>query len=412
MKKSNETNGSQAGLWLILLVTIAVQALATFTTLSLAAIAPDVASGLSVSPELVGFQVSLIYFGGAVMSTVAGFQLRRWGPVRVSQASLMFCAVGAGLAVIPSLAAVAAGSIVIGFGYGMTNPAASELLLRIMPAGRRNLIFSIKQTGVPIGGVLAGLTAPPISQSFGWQWAPAVAAISCFMLALLIQPLRTAWDADRDPTARFKERPFDALSIVWRSPPLRWLSVSGFFYAAVQLSLATFVVTLLVTDAGFGLIEAGAVLALVQAAGVVGRVAWGWIADRLGHGLVVLLIIGGACVTGALLVMAISETWSTFAILILFTLFGINALGWTGVFQVEAARYAPQGKLGTVIGGVTAPTYGGVIVGPAVFSLAFVAIGSYTTTFALVALFAVLGMLSVALASRAAARNPSVSAQF
>ncbi|MCZ6845564.1 MAG: MFS transporter, partial [Alphaproteobacteria bacterium] len=346
------------------------------------------------------------------MSTVAGFQLRRWGPVRVSQASLMFCAAGAGLAVIPSLAAVAAGSIVIGFGYGMTNPAASELLLRIMPAGRRNLIFSIKQTGVPIGGVLAGLTAPPISQSFGWQWAPAVAAISCFMLALLIQPLRTAWDADRDPTARFKERPFDALSIVWRSPPLRWLSVSGFFYAAVQLSLATFVVTLLVTDAGFGLIEAGAVLALVQAAGVVGRVAWGWIADRLGHGLVVLLIIGGACVTGALLVMAISETWSTFAILILFTLFGINALGWTGVFQVEAARYAPQGKLGTVIGGVTAPTYGGVIVGPAVFSLAFVAIGSYTTTFALVALFAVLGMLSVALASRAAARNPSVSAQF
>ncbi|MCZ6592499.1 MAG: MFS transporter [Alphaproteobacteria bacterium] len=412
MKKSNETKGSQAGLWLILLVTIAVQALATFTTLSLAAIAPDVASGLSVSPELVGFQVSLIYFGGAVMSTVAGFQLRRWGPVRVSQASLMFCAAGAGLAVIPSLAAVAAGSIVIGFGYGMTNPAASELLLRIMPAGRRNLIFSIKQTGVPIGGVLAGLTAPPISQSFGWQWAPAVAAISCFMLALLIQPLRTAWDADRDPTARFKERPFDALSIVWRSPPLRWLSVSGFFYAAVQLSLATFVVTLLVTDAGFGLIEAGAVLALVQAAGVVGRVAWGWIADRLGHGLVVLLIIGGACVTGALLVMAISETWSTFAILILFTLFGINALGWTGVFQVEAARYAPQGKLGTVIGGVTAPTYGGVIVGPAVFSLAFVAIGSYTTTFALVALFAVLGMLSVALASRAAARNPSVSAQF
>lgn len=412
MKKSNETNGSQAGLWLILLVTIAVQALATFTTLSLAAIAPDVASGLSVSPELVGFQVSLIYFGGAVMSTVAGFQLRRWGPVRVSQASLMFCAVGAGLAVIPSLAAVAAGSIVIGFGYGMTNPAASELLLRIMPAGRRNLIFSIKQTGVPIGGVLAGLTAPPISQSFGWQWAPAVAAISCFMLALLIQPLRTAWDADRDPTARFKERPFDALSIVWRSPPLRWLSVSGFFYAAVQLSLATFVVTLLVTDAGFGLIEAGAVLALVQAAGVVGRVAWGWIADRLGHGLVVLLIIGGASVTGALLVMAVSETWSTFAILVLFTLFGINALGWTGVFQVEAARYAPQGKLGTVIGGVTAPTYGGVIVGPAVFSLAFVAIGSYTTTFALVALFAVLGMLSVALASRAAAQNPSVSTHF
>ena len=178
MKKSNETKGSQTGLWLILLVTIAVQVLATFTTLSLAAIAPDVASGLGVAPDLVGFQVSLIYLGAALMSTVAGFQLRRWGPIRVSQASLMFCAAGAALVVIPSLALIAVGSLVIGFGYGMTNPAASELLLRLMPAGRRNLIFSIKQTGVPIGGVLAGLTAPSISQSFGWQWVPAVAAIS------------------------------------------------------------------------------------------------------------------------------------------------------------------------------------------------------------------------------------------
>ena len=412
MTGPHETGRSPAGLWLILLVTIAVQVLATFTTLSLAAIAPDVATGLGVSPELVGFQVSLIYLGAAVMSTVAGFQLRRWGPIRVSQASLMFCVVGAALAVIPSVPAIATGSLIIGFGYGMTNPAASELLLRLMPAGRRNLIFSIKQTGVPIGGVLAGLTAPSISQSFGWQWAPALAAISCFLLVPLMQPLRAAWDADRDPTARFSERPFDAMTIVWRSPPLRWLSISGFFYAAVQLSLATFVVTLLVTDAEFSLIEAGVVLAVVQAAGVVGRVAWGWVADRLGHGLVVLIIMGAASVTGGLLVMAVSEAWGAAAIYILFALFGLNALGWTGVYQVEAARYAPQGKLGTVIGGITAPTYGGVIIGPTVFSLAFISVGSYTTTFALVALFAVLGMLSLVLVGRAAARDPGVSAQF
>lgn len=412
MTESDKVEPSPAGLWLILLVTIAVQVLATFTTLSLAAIAPDVASGIGVSPELVGFQVSLIYLGAAAMSTVAGFQLRRWGPVRISQASLLFCAVGAALAIVPSVAVIAVGSLIIGFGYGMTNPAASELLLRLMPPERRNLIFSIKQTGVPIGGVLAGLTAPSISQGFGWQWAPAVAAISCFLLIVLMQPLRAAWDADRDPTARFSERPFDAMIVVWQTPPLRWLSISGFFYAAVQLSLATFIVTLLVTDADFSLIEAGAVLAVVQAAGVFGRVAWGWVADRIGHGLVVLLIMGGACVTGALLVMAVSEAWGTFAIYLLFTLFGVNALGWTGVFQVEAARYAPEGKLGSVIGGIIAPTYGGVIVGPALFSLVFVVVGSYTTTFALVALFAVFGMLSLALVGRSAARDPRVSAQF
>ncbi len=307
---------------------------------------------------------------------------------------------------IPSLPWIALGSLIIGFGYGMTNPAASELLLRTIPAGRRATAMGFKQTGVPIGGVLAGLTAPTISQTLGWQWAPALAAISCAVLVLLVQPLRAAWDAGRDPTASFGERPFDAMTEVWKSPPLRWLSLSGFFYAAVQLCLATFVVTLLVSDAGFGLVEAGAVLALVQASGVVGRVAWGWLADRLGRSLIALIIMGGACVAGALAVTAVSASWGPVAIYILFVLFGVNALGWTGVIQVEAARYAPPGKLGTIIGGITAPAYGGVIVGPSVFSLAFAGIGSYTTTFALVALFALLGMLSLIQVARVAARTP------
>ena len=409
MTGTDVTRGSQAGLWLILLVTIAVQVLATFTTLSLAAIAPDVASGIGVSPELVGFQVSLIYLGAAVMSTVAGFQLRRWGPIRVSQASLIFCTVGAALAIVPSVPVIALGSLIIGFGYGMTNPAASELLLRLMPPERRNLIFSIKQTGVPIGGVLAGLTAPTISQSFGWQWAPAVAAISCFVLVLLMQPMRATWDAERDPTARFSERPFDAMTIVW--------AVAAAALAVGQRLLlcrgSTFASHVCGDTAGhrcrFRLDRSGRGTRCSSSSRRRRAGCPGLVADRIGKGLIVLVIMGAASITGALLVMAVSEAWGTFAIFALFTLFGVNALGWTGVYQVEAARYAPQGKLGTVIGGITAPTYGGVIMGSAVFSIAFVAVGSYTTTFALVALFAVLGMLSLALVGRAAARDPIVS---
>jgi len=294
----------------------------------------------------------------------------------------------------------------------MTNPAASELLLRMIPARRRNLIFSVKQTGVPIGGVLAGLAAPVISQSLGWQWAPAVAALACALLALALQPLRAAWDAGRDPTARLRERPFDAMSEVWRSPPLRWLSLVGFFYAAVQLCLATFTVTLLVHEAAMDLIAAGAVLAVVQAAGVAGRIGWGWLADRIGHSLGALLVMGAACIAGALLTMAVSPGWGMLAIYPLFALFGASALGWTGVFQVEAARHAPEGKLGAVIGGITAPAYGGVIFGPAVFSLAYGAVGAYTTTFGLVALFAALGMLALAFAGRAARRETRTTAQL
>ena len=392
MEPGELTKSYSTSLWLILLVTISVQVLATFTALSLAAIAPEVATSIKVSPELVGYQISLLYLGAAIMSTAAGYQLRRWGPIRVSQTSLMFCAVGAALAIVPSVLFIAIGSFIIGLGYGMTNPAASEMLLRSMPADRRNLIFSIKQTGVPIGGALAGLLSPFIGKSLGWQWSPAVAGFLCVLLVFFMQPMRSAWDSKRGNRAVFERRVFDAITIVWSSVQLRWLSICGFFYAAVQLTLAAFVVTLLVSDVSFDLIEAGLVLALVQVSGVLGRVFWGWVADRVGHGLIVLMLTGAFCLICAFFVMSIAELWNKIFIYILFIILGFNALGWTGVFQVEATRYAPVGQAGAVIGGITAPSYMGVIVGPSIFSLVYILSGSYTNNFILIALFATLGM--------------------
>ena len=43
----------------------------------------------------------------------------------------------------------------------MSSPAGSEILQRFSPPPIRNLVFSIKQTGVPLGGVLAGAGPQP-----------------------------------------------------------------------------------------------------------------------------------------------------------------------------------------------------------------------------------------------------------
>jgi MFS family permease len=393
----------------LLAATTAVQVLATYTSYSIAAIAPDVAAGIGVSPELVGFQISLLYAGATLSSTTAGFQLRRWGPVRVSQASVGFAVAGALLAIWPSPAAIGVGSLVMGLGYGMTNPAAAHLLMQVAPAKTRSLIFSLKQTGVPLGGVAAGLVSPPISQAFGWQWALACAAAAGALLLVALQPLRRRWDAGRDPAARLTEHPFDGLVYVLRSRYFRWLSFNGFFYAAVQLSLGTFIVTLLVAETGMGLVAAGTVLATVQAVGVGGRVLWGWLADRTGDTLRIVVLIGAVSTLGALATTAVDGDWPHLAIYVLFAAFGAAALGWTGVVQAAIANASPPGRSGAVVGGVAVPTYAGVIFGPAAFSVAFGAIGSYAATFAVVALFAICGVACILAAMRArtaAQRNP------
>ena len=46
-------------------------------------------------------------------------------------------------------------SVLIGLSNGTANPAGSEVLQRFTPPAHRNFVFSIKQAGVPLGGVIA-----------------------------------------------------------------------------------------------------------------------------------------------------------------------------------------------------------------------------------------------------------------
>ena len=94
------------------------------------------------------------------------------------------------------------GAVLMGMGYGPLNPASSHLLNRVSPPRHLSKIFSLKQTGVPLGAVLAGALLPPLVLWGGWRVAVWVVAGTCAMLALALQPLRAAFDTDRQAGAR------------------------------------------------------------------------------------------------------------------------------------------------------------------------------------------------------------------
>ncbi|MFB0899022.1 MAG: MFS transporter, partial [Polaromonas sp.] len=128
--------------------------------LTLPVMAPVAASDLAVSPTLVGLYIAISY-GGALMSTLlAGAAVARFGAIRVSQISLLLCALGLLLCAVPWLPAVCMGAVLIGWGYGPITPASSHLLARTTAPHQMSLVFSIKQTGVPLGGMMAGAIVP------------------------------------------------------------------------------------------------------------------------------------------------------------------------------------------------------------------------------------------------------------
>ncbi len=385
----------------VLSATTATQAFSTLGILALAAVAPRAATDIGVSAALIGYQVGFIFFAAAFAALLAGGLVRRFGPVRTSQLSLWLVASGCVGSAFGSIASLAGGAMLMGLGYGITNPAASQLLARLPTARSMNLIFSIKQTGVPIGGVLSGVVVPPLTVAWGWQPALVTCAIAILVLSAAIGVFRREWDSDREPGAPMLASARASVAIVWKHKPLRWLAGGSFLYSGTQLCLSGFLVTYLVADVGLNLVAAGSLLAVTNAAGAFGRLFWGWLADRVGSGGIALMANGALSMAGALATAALTPAWPLWAVAVVVAAFGFCAMGWNGVFIAVIVRQAPPGGIGFATGGSLSVTYAGIVVMPPAFAALHDQWDvSYGAGFALLALVTAAGIACVVQARR------------
>jgi MFS family permease len=186
-----------------LLATVAVQTLATMALYSMPTLAPEVARDLHVNGALVGGFVATAYgvgIGSALLSP--GF-IRRHGGVRATQAVLL---AAVGMLVIAAashgVVGIACAAVVLGCGYGAAAPASTHLLVPHTPRAMFNLVMSLRQIGVPLGGVFAALILPPLVAVIGWRGALLAELIPVASLILMMEVPRRAWDSDHDPRVR------------------------------------------------------------------------------------------------------------------------------------------------------------------------------------------------------------------
>ena len=394
--------------WWSLTVTTAIQAMVSMALLTLPAMAPAVARALAVPSTLVGAYVALCYFAAMLSSLVGGTLVRRLGAIRVSQLGLGLCAVGLALCALPWLPAVALGALCIGAGYGPITPASSHLLALTTPAHRMSLVFSIKQTGVPAGGMLAGALVPGLSLWLGWQGTLLAVAGVCALCAALAQPLRAALDGDRQPAQPLAlQALFKPIGMVLGQPSLRALAACSFLFSAVQVSTTAYMVTYLNESLGMTLLAAGASLSVSQLAGVVGRIAWGAVADRGLGPRNTLMLLATLMMAGSVLTALLQPQWPTLLIWAIVALLGASAIGWNGVYLATVARQAPPGQAGVATGGTLLFTFMGVVCGSPAFGALAGASGSYRIAFAALALPAALALGLLVWRAAQARREPA-----
>lgn len=372
-----------------LIVTLAIQALASMAALTVPVLAPEAAADTGYSAKLAGVFIGLVYAGAMASSLVSGALIDRLGPVRVSQLCLLFCGAGLLMAATAFLPVMGLGAVILGLGYGPVTPSSSHLLARTTPPHRMGLTFSLKQTGVPLGGAMAGILVPPVVAGVGWREALVMVAAFCVIMAVLSQPVRAPLDRvskDDHPTPARRRGVLTPLRLIFERPQLRDIAFCSFFYSAVQLTVTTYMVIWLTEVYRMDYLLAGVLMAFAQGAGVGGRLLWGWMADHHVAPRLLLSCLGlvmAACMIGYAMT---GPDWALPVIVLIAVASGATAIGWNGVYLAEVARLSPPGMAGMVTGGTLFFTYFGVVLGPPTVAGIIGVTGSFAVAFGAVGL--------------------------
>ncbi len=350
------------------------QAFATFTRGLVPVLAPAMAPDLGVDASLAGLYAALAAAAALVGTLGVGGFVNRYGALRVSQVALAIAAVGLAMGAPAGVLLVALGSIPVGLGSTISTPASSHLLARVVPPRQQPLLFSIKQTGVPVGVAMSGLLGTGFALLFGWRGALVVSALLCLALCLALEPLRARFDADRDPHARIGlSGVLDTMTTVRRLPAIRVLAMAFVVLVGLQFVFQTFLVVFLVERLGWTLGSAGAMFSLSTLVAIPARILWGAAGTRFPARRLLAVIAIGTCLSFAALapLEPASSWWTVLGVAVAGS---ATAMSWHGLMLAELARLSPPGKAGAVTGAVLAFAQLGQIALPPLFGFT-VAIG-------------------------------------
>ena len=350
-------------------------------------LAPLLAERLGWEAAQLGALSALLTLGTVLFLSLGMPFIRRAGPMRALQWGMLCLTAGAVLLVWPTPAGIMVGSFLMGLGSGPGSSASNVVLNRYAPPGHQGLAFSLKQSGVPMGSILAGLTLPALAAAYGLDGALWAIAALGFLTVVAMQRVRKPVDAQRDReqpmgwTVWLAPQNLAGTLAVLRTPALLRAGLSGACLGIGQGAWFVFLVTYLVTEQGYSVARAGALFALMQAASLVGRPVLGWITDRLGRTEPVLAGAGLVSCLATLLLAALQPSWPAWCAMAVAVLGGLSVSAWNGVQILQTTRLAPPGRVAEGSAAVAVVAFLGFGVSPLIMAAGHALTGSLAWAF-------------------------------
>ena len=351
--------------------------------IGLPVLAPALRDAHSLSLVQVGVVLDSLWIGTLLTLLPWGVLADRFGERLVLAGGLT----ASGAALVGAGRAGSFGSLILLIGLAgaagaSVNAASGRAVMQWFPAAERGFALGVRQTAIPLGGLISALVLPALSlrSSFVFLAGLCIAG-ALFGAAAIREAAGFAEDDVLEPRG---------LGATLRDHRLWLLCAGSSLYLVAQLAITGFLVLFLHDERGLSQAEAAGVLAGVQVVAVVLRIGGGRWSDRLGSRMRPLRLVGLA--SALTLAVATALLSAPLAVLIAaFVLAGGWSMAWNGLSFTAAAEIAGRSRSGAALGmQQSALAAAGAIVPPAF--AAVVAASSWRIGFAVAALFPLAGV--------------------
>jgi fucose permease len=222
------------------------------------------------------------YFSSGLL---AGWLMQRAGVGSLLFGSTVLVVVGVlGYAFAPSIFVFALAALVVGWGSGAIDSALNAHGARHFRPGQMEWLHAAYSAGAALG---AFTMARAVERSGGFRAGYLAVAACLALLTLAFFLTRRLWSASPAPHPDAPERAPDGNEIgvlaAVRMAPVRLGVLSFFVYSGVELGTGHWAYTILVESRGFSPRAAGLAVGVYWGSIFVGRVAAGFVADRVGN---------------------------------------------------------------------------------------------------------------------------------
>ncbi|PTR17572.1 putative MFS family arabinose efflux permease [Nitrosospira sp. Nsp2] len=339
-------------------VLVLAMAMPMLVLYAISALGPFLTLDLHFKPELLGYLLMSSFGLAAVLSLWAGAFVDRVGTrysliVLFSTIAFAFTLI----ATVQNFYGLLAATAICGIAQALANPVTNLLITQQVPAEKKAKAVGLKQAGVQLAALFAGLVLPGIALRYGWPTAFGLIVPVAVLLGIAA-PLFTP--GKHSGTNRgFSLSPPNSL--------LMWLIVTQF---CVGVSLSAFV-TFLPTFAarqGMPLSLAGSLIAVFGVMGVISRIVLTPIGAKLKDesALLLLLIAIAACAIAVTMHADLENHWLLW---IGAASMGLTAAGTNAIAMSMLVRDPKFGPVTITSGYVSVGFFSGFALGPPLFGV-------------------------------------------